>query len=54
MGTTGNGISTLILAVGTPFLYLFEFQQSTEWIQIFCGQWRRKSNRPTSWAESYN
>ena len=26
MGTTGNGVPTLILAMGTPFPYLFEFR----------------------------
>ena len=35
-------------ALGTPFPYSFEFQQSTARIQRFCGHWRKKSN--TSWS----
>jgi len=41
MGTTGNGVPTLITAVGTSFPYLFELKQSTGRILRSCGQWRR-------------
>ena len=48
MGTTGNGVPTLILAVGMPFPCKFEFLQSIGRIQRFSGQWRNISN--TSWS----
>jgi len=46
MGTTGNGVPTLILAVGTPFPHLFEFRILNKTLDEFRDFVNREERNP--------